>query len=91
MSVKVRVPAQLRTLTGGDGELAAPAGTVREVIGAIEASHPGIEARLLDEQGVLRRFVNIFVAEEDVRYLEGLDTEVADGTTVSIVPAVAGG
>ncbi|MGO9558509.1 MAG: MoaD/ThiS family protein [Acidimicrobiales bacterium] len=91
MSVTVRVPAQLRTLTGGAGELMVPAGTVRELIGSAEAAHPGIEARLLDEQGTLRRFVNVFVAEEDVRYLEGLDTPVSDGTTVSIVPAVAGG
>jgi molybdopterin converting factor small subunit len=91
MSVTVRVPAQLRTLTGGEGELAVPAGTVRELIGAVEAEYPGIEARLLDEQGALRRFVNVFVAEEDVRYLDGLDTTVGDGTTVSIVPAVAGG
>lgn len=91
MSVTVRVPAQLRPLTGGASELAVPAGTVRELIGAVEAEHPGIEARLLDEQGALRRFVNVFVAEEDVRYLDGLDTDVDDGTTVSIVPAVAGG
>lgn len=91
MSVTVRVPAQLRTLTGGAGELDVPAGTVRDLIGSVEAAHPGIEARLLDEQGTLRRFVNVFVAEEDVRYLDGLDTSVPDGTTVSIVPAVAGG
>jgi molybdopterin synthase sulfur carrier subunit len=91
VSVIVRVPAQLRSLTGGAGELDVPAGTVRDVIGAVEAAHPGIEARLLDERGGLRRFVNVFVAEEDVRYLDGLDTSVADGTTVSIVPAVAGG
>ncbi len=91
MSVTVRVPAQLRTLTGGESEVAVAAGTVRAVIGSVEADHPGIEARLLDEQGSLRRFVNVFVAEEDVRYLDGLDTEVSDGTTVSIVPAVAGG
>ncbi len=91
MSVTVRVPAQLRTLTEGRSELNVPAGTVREVIGSLEADHPGIEARLLDERGTLRRFVNVFVAEEDVRYLEGLDTAVSDGTTVSIVPAVAGG
>ncbi len=91
MSVTVRVPSQLRTLTGGAGELSVPAGTVRQLISSVEADHPGIEARLLDEQGGLRRFVNVFVAEEDVRYLDGLDTKVADGATVSIVPAVAGG
>ncbi|MHB8246315.1 MAG: MoaD/ThiS family protein [Acidimicrobiales bacterium] len=91
MSVTVRIPAQLRTLTGGNGELAVPPGSVRELISSIEAAHPGIETRLLDERGSLRRFVNVFVAEEDVRYADGLDTPVADGATVSIVPAVAGG
>lgn len=91
MSVTVRVPAQLRSLTGGEGELSVPSGTVRDLIASLESGHPGIEARLLDEQGALRRFVNVFVAEEDVRFLEGLDTKVGDGTTVSIVPAVAGG
>jgi molybdopterin converting factor small subunit len=89
--VTVRVPSQLRTLTGGAGELQVPAGTVREVIGAIEGGYPGFEARVLDEQGALRRFVNIFVAEEDVRFLEGLNTKVAAGQTVSVIPAVAGG
>jgi molybdopterin converting factor small subunit len=64
---------------------------VLEVIGALEASYPGIEARLIDDNGSLRRFVNVFVAEEDVRFLDGLDTPVKDGQTLSIVPAVAGG
>ena len=91
MSVTVRVPAQLRTLTGGAGELSVTAGTVRGVIKSLEAEHPGFETRLLDDQGSLRRFVNVFVADEDVRFLDGLDTSVADGQTVSIVPAVAGG
>lgn len=91
MSVTVRVPTQLRQLTGGSGEVLVAAGSVREVLGAVEAAHPGIEERLLDESGKLRRYVNLFVAEEDVRFLEGLDTEVDDGATVSIVPAVAGG
>jgi len=91
VSVTVRIPAQLRTLTGGAGELSVAAGTVRGVIKALEADHPGFETRLLDDEGALRRFVNVFVADEDVRFLEGLDTDVADGQTVSIVPAVAGG
>ncbi len=67
------------------------AGPVREVIAALERSHPGVAARLLDEQGSLRRFVNVFVADEDVRFLDGLDTPVKHGQAVSIVPAVAGG
>jgi molybdopterin converting factor small subunit len=91
VSITVRVPAQLRTLTGGAGELSVDSGTVRGVIGSLEAEHPGFEARLLDEHGALRRFVNVFVADEDVRFLDGLDTKVDDGQTLSIVPAVAGG
>ena len=65
--------------------------TVREAIVAVDAAHPGIAFRVLDDKGALRRFVNVFVADEDVRFLDGLDTELAPGTTVSLVPAVAGG
>jgi len=89
--VIVRVPAQLRPLTGGEREVTVPAGSVRDVIGSLETAHPGLQERLLNEDGSLRRFVNVFVADEDVRFLEGLGTPVADGQTVSIVPAVAGG
>ncbi len=67
------------------------AGPVREVIAALERAHPGVEARLLDEQGSLRRFVNVFVADEDIRFLDGVDTPVGADQTVSIIPAVAGG
>jgi len=91
MSVTVRIPTQLRSLTGGAGEVGVEAATVREAIDDLERNHPGMEARLLDERGGLRRFVNVFVADEDVRFLQGLDTELPAGTTVSIVPAVAGG
>lgn len=91
MSVTVRIPTQLRSLTGGSGEVRVEGTTVRGVIDALEQDHPGMQARLVDEQGTLRRFVNLFVADEDVRFLDGLDTSVAEGTTVSIVPAVAGG
>ena len=91
MSITVRVPAQLRPLTSGAGEVSVQAGSVRDVIVALDAEHPGLEARLLDEHGTLRRFVNLFVADEDVRFLDGLDTVVGDGQTLSIVPAVAGG
>ena len=91
MTVTVRVPTQLRTLTGGAGELTVPGTTVGEVLKGLDAAHPGIAERLFDGSGALRRFVNVFVEEEDVRFLEGLDTPVADGQTVSIVPAVAGG
>jgi sulfur-carrier protein len=90
-AITVRVPAQLRPLTGGAREVAVPAGTVGDVIGSLETAHPGIRERLLDDDGTLRRFVNVFVADEDVRFLGGLETDVAAGQTVSIVPAVAGG
>ncbi len=90
-AVTVRVPAQLRPLTGGEREVTVPPGTVGEVIGALETAHPGLAERLLDPDGSLRRFVNIFVADEDVRFLDGLATAVTEGQTVSIVPAVAGG
>jgi sulfur-carrier protein len=91
VSVTVRVPTQLRTLTGGAGELALQGGTVGEVLKELDAAHPGMADRLFDDGGGLRRFVNVFVDDEDVRFLSGLDTAVADGQTVSIVPAVAGG
>ena len=91
MSVTVRIPAQLRTLTGGAGELSLSGSKVAEVLKDLDASHPGFADRLFDDTGALRRFVNIFVADEDVRFLQGLDTAVVDGQTVSIVPAVAGG
>jgi len=89
--VTVRVPTQLRPLTGGKGEIGVEATTVGEALQALDASHPGLGERLFDGNGQLRRFVNVFVADEDVRFLEGLDTPVASGQTVSIVPAVAGG
>jgi molybdopterin converting factor small subunit len=91
MSVIVRLPSQLRVLVGGAGEVPVEATTVREAIAAVDAAHPGIAFRVLDDKGALRRFVNVFVADEDVRFLDGLDTVLAPGTTVSLVPAVAGG
>ncbi len=91
MSAKVRIPTQLRTLTGGSGEVTVEGSTVGEVLKALDASHPGFAERLFDDAGALRRFVNVFLADEDVRFLEGLATPVADGETLSIVPAVAGG
>lgn len=91
MSVTVRIPAQLRTLTGGAGEVVMAGSTVGEVLKALDAAHPGFADRLFDDAGGLRRFVNVFLADEDVRFLQGLDTLVTDGQTLSIVPAVAGG
>jgi molybdopterin synthase sulfur carrier subunit len=91
MSVTVRIPTQLRTLTGGSGEVALVGSTVGEVLRALDAAHPGMGERLFDGDGALRRFVNVFLADEDVRFLGGLDTPVKDGQTISVVPAVAGG
>jgi len=94
MSVTVRVPTILRTYTDGASEVsveAAEGATLSDVLTALEAAHPGIAARVLDDAGALRRFVNVYVGDEDVRFTEGLATPVASGTTVSVIPAVAGG
>jgi molybdopterin converting factor small subunit len=91
MSVIVRLPSQLRTLVGGAAEVPVEALTVRDAINAVDSEYPGIAVRVLDDRGALRRFVNVFVADEDVRFLEGLDTVLESGQTVSLVPAVAGG
>ena len=91
MSVTVRIPTQLRELSGGAGELSTEGATVADVLKALEVAHPGFAERLFDDQGELRRFVNVFVADEDIRFLDGVNTAVAPGATVSIVPAVAGG
>jgi molybdopterin synthase sulfur carrier subunit len=91
VTVTVRVPTQLRPLTGGAGEIAVAGATVGEALRALDAAHPGLAERIFDESGELRRFVNVFVADEDVRFLEGLATPVADGQVVSVLPAVAGG
>ena len=87
----VRIPTQLRTLSGGAAEVSVDGATVGEVLAALETAHPGFAARLFDDAGGLRRFVNVFVADEDVRFADGLDTKVEAGQTVSIIPAVAGG
>jgi molybdopterin converting factor small subunit len=91
MSIIVRLPSQLRSLVGGVGEVPVEADTVREAINAVDLAYPGLGARVLDDDGALRRFVNVFVADEDVRFLDGLDTVLVAGQTVSLVPAVAGG
>jgi sulfur-carrier protein len=91
MSLTVRIPTQLRTLTGGAGEVEVEGSSVGEALKALDATHPGLADRLFDESGRLRRFVNVFLADEDVRFLDGLNTPVSSGQTLSIVPAVAGG
>lgn len=91
MTATVRIPTPLRTATGGASTVETSGGTVADVVADLERQHPGIRERLLDDSGQIRRFVNVFVDDEDVRFQQGLDTPVADGTTVSIIPAVAGG
>lgn len=91
MAVTVRIPTQLRSLATGASEVALQGETVGDVLRALDAAHPGFGERLFDEQQGLRRFVNVFVDDEDIRFLDGLDTKVTDGAVVSIVPAVAGG
>jgi len=91
MAVTVRVPTTLRPLSGGNKLVEVAPGTLSDVIAGLEAAHPGFAARLLDDSGDLHKFVNVFVDDDDVRYLDGLATPVADGVTVSLIPAVAGG
>ncbi len=91
MAVIIRIPTTLRPLTAGQPEVEVEVGTVGEAIAALDAAHPGFTSRILDESGALRRFVNVFVSDDDVRFLDGLDTAVPEGATIAIVPAVAGG
>ncbi|MDQ1699433.1 MAG: sulfur-carrier protein [Frankiaceae bacterium] len=92
MSVTVRVPTILRSYTGGASEVSVDgAATLIELLDKLDANHPGIRARVLDDDGKLRRFVNLYVGDEDVRFAGGLQTPTPDGSMVSIIPAVAGG
>ncbi|RMG99228.1 MAG: MoaD/ThiS family protein [Deltaproteobacteria bacterium] len=87
----VRIPTPLRKFTGGQETVTVSAGTVRELVDALESAHPGIKERIVDESGAIRRFVNVFVGDEDIRFLDGIDTSVGENDEVSIVPAIAGG
>ena len=91
MSVAVRIPTILRPYTQDQSQVSAEGATLTDVLDSLESSYPGIKARVVDEEGKLRRFVNIYVAEEDVRFAQGLDTPTPAGAQVSIIPAVAGG
>jgi len=91
MAVVVRVPTPLRRLTNGQGEIQVEAKTIREAIEKLEELYPGFKERLLDEQGEFRRFVNVYLNDEDIRFLKGVDSELKDGDVVSIIPAIAGG
>lgn len=89
--ITVRIPTPLRPLTKGQGEVQASASTVADMIETLNGAHPGIKDRLCDDKGELRRFVNIYVNEEDIRFLSGKETPLKDGDEMSIVPAIAGG
>ena len=91
MSVSVRIPTILRTYTGGSAEVAADPGTLRELIAGLDTTYPGLAGRIVDDTGNLRRFVNVYVGDEDVRFAHGLETPVPAGAHVSVIPAVAGG
>lgn len=91
MSVEVRIPTMLRTHTEGQALVRAEGATVSEVIGALVQQFPGLESNLLAPEGGLHRFVNIYVNDEDIRYLDGLATPVDDGSELTVLPAVAGG
>lgn len=90
MAVEVRIPTILRTYTGGEKIVTAEGGSLQELIANLDTTYAGIGERLIDESG-LRRFVNVYLNDEDVRFLEGLSTELSDGDSVTILPAVAGG
>ncbi|GLW26100.1 molybdopterin synthase sulfur carrier subunit [Microbispora amethystogenes] len=87
----MRIPTILRTYTNGVAEVSGEGGTLREVLQKLDADYPGIGGRILDETGKIRRFVNVYVGEEDVRFADGLDTATPDGVQISVIPAVAGG
>ncbi len=91
MGVSVRIPTPLRSLTDGQAEVSVEGKNVKEVIENLEQAYNGIKERICDEEGNLRRFVNLYLNDEDIRFLQNLDTEISDGDGLSIVPAIAGG
>ncbi len=91
MAIKVRIPTPLQKLTNNQSEVNCEAGTINDLLASLEKQHPGIKERLCDGEGKLRRFVNIYVNEEDIRFLQGQDTALKDGDDISIIPAIAGG
>ena len=91
MTVQIRIPTILRSYTGGAAEVTASEGTLRDVIAGLDVAYPGLGGRILDDGGNLRRFVNVYVGDEDVRFAQGLDTQVPAGERISVIPAVAGG
>lgn len=91
MAVNVRIPTPLQRLTGGKGDVSASGATVKDVIDQLESNYPGFKEKLYSEDGELRRFINIYINEEDIRFLDSDSSLVNDGDTISIIPAIAGG
>jgi molybdopterin synthase sulfur carrier subunit len=91
MAITVRIPTALRRITQGQGEVSVDASNIGQLIDALEKEFPGIKERLVDENGEIRKFVNFFVNDEDIRFLQGKDTPLKDGDVVAIIPAIAGG
>ncbi len=91
MAVTVRIPTPLRKFTGYQADVDVDGGTIGELIDNLEGQHAGIKERIVDEDGSIRRFVNIYVNEEDIRFLDGPDTALKEGDQVTIIPAIAGG
>ena len=91
MSITVRIPTPLRRVTNGEDKVTVEGSNLNEIIGSLDSQYPGIKARICDDQGGLRNFVNVYVNGEDVRFLDGLETSTKTGDEISIVPAVAGG
>lgn len=91
MAVNVNIPTPLRKLTNNESEVSVEAGSVGDLVDALEAAYSGIAEKLLDDKGEIRRYVNVFVNDEDIRFLDGKGTALKDGDNISIVPAIAGG
>jgi len=89
--IAIKIPASLRKFAGGNEKVAVEAGDVRQALDALEAAHPGIKAKLCDDSGNVRRFINIYADDEDIRFLDNMDTELDAGTELQIIPAIAGG
>ena len=91
MAIEVRIPTILRTYTGGDKAVSGAGATLTALLDDLDSRHAGLRGRLITDEGALHRFVNVYVNDEDVRFLGGLETELADGDSVTVLPAVAGG
>ena len=91
MAVSIKIPTPLRKFTAGKDSVEVPAGTVGTALRDLEAQHPGMWTKICDDEGKVRRFINVYAGDEDIRFLQGLDTPIADGADISIIPAIAGG